>query len=109
MSELPLVEINLKYLKRNKKFRKLNQNEENRFDNKVLYFQKMENSDFIYKSQLKRWRGKLPGEPPRDLDIGIINNGLFQFRINKKFRVYAFIKDNTYFIVWRDPDHKNVS
>lgn len=105
---MTLVVINLYYRKNARKFGKLTPEEEKFFQEKTEHIQNLEHSQFVLGAfKPRKWNGEMPGRPPEDLDQTIIDNGLFRINLNQKFRLFAYQKDETYFIIWLDPNHKS--
>jgi hypothetical protein len=105
---LPKVKFNLEYRKTKGAFQKPNAQQEETFWKKISYFQKMELSDFLQGSAKPRlWKGDPPDNPPQDLSKDIIDTGLYRINFNRKMRIFAYRKDEIFFIRSVDTKHKS--
>ena len=103
----PLVKINLEHLKTLKVAGKITPGDCKTFRKKVADIKKLNLAEFKQSSfKPRKWQGKPPGKIPTDLDKAIIDNGLFRIDLNKKFRIFAYMKDEIIFVIWLDPRHR---
>lgn len=100
-------EFNLDYrAPKNGSFDVLTKKEERIFDKKCRHFSSMSIADFEQGTPKPRiWNGNLPGRPPAQLSQDIIGTPLYRIKFNNKMRVFAWRKDNTYFVIWIDAKH----
>lgn len=102
------VEFKFDYRKSRSSFRKLTEAEETRFQNKIKYFEQMELHQFVLGVAKPRlWLEAPPDSPPDKLSKDIIDEGLYRINFSDKFRVFAYKKDNVFYVVSVDPDHKS--
>ena len=55
--------------------------------------------------RLRQYNGALP-EPPGELSPDVRDTLAQYFRINNKIRLYGYLFDSDFYIIWIDPDHK---
>lgn len=102
------VSFNLDYRKKKGAFRKLSKAEETRFRSRIEHFEQLELYQFtLGAAKPRRWKATPPDSPPVKLSKDIIDDGLYRINFTNKMRVFAYNKDNVFYIVSVDPDHKS--
>ncbi len=54
----------------------------------------------------RKWKEKLPS-PPKELSEDIRDNLADYFKINQKIRVFGYLKERDFFVIWVETGHKH--
>ena len=86
---------------------KLSTGEEKEIINKLKQYQHLTVAQFKQSGgvRLKNINKGLP-PPPKDLSEDIKNQLAQEFRISRKFRIFGYLMEDEFFLLWFDPNHK---
>lgn len=76
---------------------------------KLISFEKRKWSDIVSDNKHNHWIGceKLSREAQKRLDeIKIYYESLFSLRLNGTLRLFGYIENGIFYIIWYDPDHE---
>ncbi len=109
------IQFDLRYLRKKGKYseaalKKKNPHALKTLEEKLAHYTKLTIQQFTTNNsgiRLKPLEGKPLRSFPKDLSPDIIDNQkIYEFRIDKKFRIMGYLKNDVFLVCWIDPNHE---